>query len=115
MISISMTTINTNGNVLFEENSKTNLGLVEARVSRTATLDGGCVITNSGVFDSDRTFNIRASFTKNNLELLEYIHENSILVLVSCLKGLFLGAISKIDSSNTNDVKIIILIKDKEF
>ena len=73
MISISTLTVKTVSNVVFEESPKSKLRDLSARVSRTATLDGGCVITHSGVTDADRTFDIRAELTEDQADALREI------------------------------------------
>lgn len=112
MIIISMTTADADGNTVLKDGDSA-LSKIEARVSRTATLDGGCVITHSGVSHSDRTFRISTTINTNQKALIEHIHRNSVLVHVSCSEGFFLGAISYIDTSTTK-LTMTILIKNKE-
>lgn len=112
MIIISMTTADPLGQVVLKDGDST-LSKIEARVSRTATLDGGCVITHSGVSHSDRTFRISTSINAKQKALIDHIHENSVLVNVSCTEGFFIGAISYIDTS-TAKLTMTILIKNKE-
>lgn len=112
MISISTTTADIMGNVILKDGDS-EFGRIEARVSRQATLDGGCVITHSGVSNADRTFNIRTKINAEQKALIEHIHENSVLVHISCQEGLFLGAISSIDTSRPT-LQMTILIKSKE-
>ena len=112
MIIISMTTADADGFVAVGDGDSA-ISKIEARVSRTATVDGGCVITHSGVSHSDRTFRISTSINTNQKALIEHIHENSVLVHISCSEGFFLGAISYIDTS-TAKLTMTILIKNKE-
>lgn len=112
MIGISMTTADTRGHVELDDGNS-EFGKIEARVSRQATLDGGSVITHSGVSNSDRTFKIKTKINAAQKTVIEHIHENSVLVNISCAEGFFLGAISSIDTS-TPGLKMTILIKSKE-
>lgn len=112
MISISMTVADSLGNIILKK-GKSRFGKIAARISRQATLDGGCVITHSGVSQSDRQFDIETQIDTGQKVIVEYIHENSVLVNVSCSEGFFLGAISYIDTSSPV-LKMTILIKSKE-
>ena len=107
-----MTTADLFGQVALKEGDS-ELSQIKARVSRQATLDGGCVITHSGVSPGDRTFRIKTAISFDQKALIEHIHENSVLVNVSCSEGFFLGAISYIDTS-TPKLTMTILIKTKE-
>lgn len=108
MISLSMISADTNGFLVFDED-KADIYDLDTRVSRQATLDGGCVIVNSGLWDSDRTLDITANFSEVQRETIEYIQRNAVYVHFSCVEGFFLGAISK--STRT---KLTVLIKSKE-
>ena len=112
MISISMTTADLMGHVELDDGAS-ELGKIDARVSRQATLDGGAVITHSGVSHGDRTFKIKTKINARQKAAIEYIQANSVLVLVSCSEGLFLGSISSIDTSKPT-LNMTILIKSKE-
>jgi len=112
MIIISMTTADPLGQVALKEGDS-ELSQIEARVSRQATLDGGCVITHSGVSHGDRTFRIKTKINAYQKAAIEHINANSVLVNISCSEGLFLGAISYLDTS-TSKITMTILIKNKE-
>lgn len=112
MMSISMITSDAQGTVVFKEGTST-FGEQPARVSRQATLDGGAVIVHSGVSHGDRTFKINTKINAEQKALIEHIHQNSTLVLISCTEGLFLGAISTINTNN-GTLTATILIKSKE-
>lgn len=111
MISISMVTADSNGNVVIKK-GKSSFGQIAARVSRVATLDGGVVITHSGVVHGDRTFRISTTINTEQKTAIEYINENSTFVMISCSEGLFLGAISSIDTS-TPELTMSFLAKEK--
>ncbi len=64
------------------------------RISRVATLDGGCVISNNGITDSDRTFKFTAKKVPEDVRLSLWVFfQNETLVLLSCPEGVFSGHI----------------------
>lgn len=114
MISISTLNFDSTGNVIIDEDEwNSRLAELSPRLSRQATLDGGCSISNSGLSHSDRTFKVRATIDSDQKALLDYIASNATLVQISCSEGFFLGAVSYIDTS-TQRLTMDILIKSKE-
>jgi len=59
------------------------------RVSRTATLDGDSVITDSGYTDSDRVIEIRANVTAAQEATIQYLLETYSLLSVSTPDGCY--------------------------
>lgn len=112
MIGISMITSDTLGHVELDDGDNV-LSSITARVSRQATLDGGAVITHSGISQGDRTFKIKTDINAEQRALIEHIYENAVLVNVSCSEGFFQGSISSVDTSTPN-LTMTILIKDRE-
>jgi len=112
MISISTLTPQTVSSVIFDEGPKSKLRELTARVSRTGTLDGECVITHSGVTDADRTLDIRAELTEDEAADLQEIHENNLFLMLSCKRGLFYGAIDTCNISN-GDLRMKFLVQEK--
>ncbi len=113
MISISSITENLSGNVLFNNTEECSFQKNTSRVSRSATLDGGSVISNYGVTDGDRVFSLNVSITENQYSKLKNIFSVSPLVLISCSEGIFFGALQYF--SVKNDVLTgKILIQNKE-
>lgn len=106
-----MITADVNGHVILE-NGDSQLNYIQSRSSRVATLDGGCVITHSGVSQGDRVFKISTKIDEYQKSLIEHIHENSNLVNVSCSDGFFIGAISSIDTSKPS-ISMTIMIKER--
>lgn len=113
MLSISMTTADILGNVIINSIAFSDIDNIKTRMSRSATLDGGAVIVNSGVSQGDRTFQISEKVPRGDAEKVKYIQENSVSVLCSTKEGLFLGAISETDYTN-GTLKTTILIKEKD-
>jgi hypothetical protein len=81
----------------FEENAdKSNIYDASARVSRTATLDGGVAITHSGMVHGDRTILAYAFVDSATEATLKSIHETDTLVYLSCKEGYFSGVIERL-------------------
>jgi hypothetical protein len=113
MLSISMTTADILGNVIINSIAFSDIDKIQSRISRSATLDGGVVIVNSGTIHGDRTFQISEKVSRSVAEKIKYIQENSVSILCSTREGLFLGVISETDYTN-GTLKTTILIKNKE-
>jgi hypothetical protein len=83
------------------------------RVSRTATLDGGCVITDGGYTDSDRTLTVsESSPSLASLEFARHVCANCPLVWVCAPDGCYLGVPDRFAVSN-GALKISILIQER--
>ena len=83
------------------------------RISRVATLDGGCVISNNGITDSDRTFKFTARQVPEDVRLsLWAFFQNETLVLLSCPEGVFSGYLEKVKIQNS-DVAVFFLVYEK--
>jgi hypothetical protein len=113
MISFSATTVSDPGNVVIYESSASDLGSKTARVTRTATLDGGVYINHSGVTDGDRTLRIKGRITETQALALTALYENHTSVLVSMHDGIYTGAISALSTQNGNLI-MTYLIEQKE-
>lgn len=111
MISISTVEAATPGHVELDDGDS-EFGRIPARASRTATLDGGCVITHYGVTDADRTFNINTVIDETQKTIIESIHVGAISAYLSCKDGFFLGTISTIDTSTPN-FSMTFLVKER--
>jgi hypothetical protein len=82
-----------------------------ARVSRYATLDGGCVIDHKGFSDGDRTLDIRAQWTQAQAEILWEIFREETFINVSTSEGFFYGVIETMNDENGNG-RLTILVKE---
>lgn len=114
MISISTITTSDTGNVIINESISSDTGNKTARVTRTATLDGGVYINHSGYTDGDRTLRINGRISSDKAIILSNIFENYTSNLISFKDGLFLGAISDLSTKN-GKLTMTFLIKQKEF
>lgn len=113
MISISTITADTSGSVIFKELPGSKLFDKEARVSRTATLDGGVYINHSGYADGDRTLRLLARVTEASWAAITHIFETAALVMVSMSDGVYTAAIESLQRDGTK-ITLNILINDKE-
>lgn len=83
------------------------------RVSRVATLDGGCSVYDTGYSDSDRTITIhQPSPSRACLEFAAHITSNCPYVIVSTPEGAFRGVPDNYRVVNS-ELKIDILITER--
>jgi len=113
MISITTKIYDLNGEVNINQDPDSDLYKNSRRVSRTPTLDGGCVITDQGFSHGDRTLTI----TKKNIspfkaERVWYLFKTYSLIQVSFHDGCFIGAIQD-TRLNEGNLQMKILIKEK--
>jgi len=67
------------------------------RLSRTATLDGGAVITDGGVTDADRSFDFTTTQVQEDTrETLWEMFQSQGLVHLSCPEGVFSGYLQRV-------------------
>lgn len=112
MISLNYVDSNANGSVTLEEKTDSTIKDLVARVTRTATLDGGCVITNNGISDSDRSLTVRADISEAVEALLDAMLENETLIHVATPIGYFTAHIRRATTDN-GELTLEIYIKEK--
>ena len=67
------------------------------RLSRTATLDGGAVITDGGVTDADRSMEFTTTQApEDTRETLWVMFQSQDLVHLSCPEGVFAGYLQRV-------------------
>lgn len=83
------------------------------RLSKTATLDGGSVIVDSGFSDSDRSFSFEfADIGPTSRDALWEMFQEESLVYLSCPEGVFSGVLESVDIENsTGKLKFSVLEK----
>lgn len=113
MVIITKTTQATNSYIKIKELPDSDLYSAQARVSRSATLDGGSVVDHLGFVEGDRTMQVHGLLTKSEVAKLYEIFQNELLVGLACEDGYFVGAISAM-VRKAGDVKFTFLVKDKE-
>jgi len=110
MISATLTSVDSGDSISFEINPIQETRT--RRVSRSATLDGGSVITDGGFSDSDRTLPIECVYPYQGMDDdLAAIAETGYSRL-SLPNGLFLGVIESIDAS-ADSVSFSFLVSEK--
>ena len=100
---ISFSTINA-GDFLFLDTNTAPPREGSRRLSRTATLDGGAVITDGGVTDADRSFDFSAIQVPEGCsgKTLWEMFQNQDLVRLFCPEGVLLGYIHKVKITDSS-------------
>lgn len=111
MIGLSSILADSSGAITFETMAATVLKDTTRRVSRTKTLDGGCVIVDGGFSDGDRTFSIVTKYDETVADTIDYLHQNKTLIYVVADENIYSGAIASL--SIKTDIKLQILVKEK--
>jgi hypothetical protein len=101
-ICISSPTYDLSGSVwLTVDPAVTKFEECQRRVSRTATLDGGCLIFDNGFSDSDRTIPIGfLDMTNAQEDSLRYLFQTYPLLCLAIPSGFLLGAIERMTVDN---------------
>jgi len=112
IISLAAYLFDWEGDYLVEADQDSTLSHVGRRVSRSATLDGGCVIVDNGYTASDATFTLIVSDIDNitRLGILGMIQRHSLLV-AAFDNNVFLGAVETVE--DTRKLKIRFLVKQQ--
>ena len=110
MVVLTTPTFDPDGRVVITESGNSRLGDVSRRVMRTATLDGGAVLSDFGYSDADRTIVVVANMAvgvRLRLQRLMRLYNN--LVLTSH-EGIFTGTLSSISVVNgKTKIKYLVL------
>lgn len=114
LISITAINYSLTGEVLFDAAEDSDIENTTRRVGRTATLDGGCLITDGGFSDADRTFKIssKSPLPDSQVAMLRTFHQDHSLVSVALPGGVYKGVIQQFRNAN-NAVSLNILCKEK--
>ena len=75
--------------ILLREMASSKIKEYARRVSRTATLDGSSVITDSGYTDTDRTLEIRARISEAQETIIKYLLQTYTLLTVVTNEGCY--------------------------
>ena len=110
MISISTQTAS-EYSVILEEKTDSMVERFTRRVSRSSTLDGGSVYTDSGYSDTDRTITLVADVTEEQQSVLKHIIQNYALITVATKDGCFTCR-PKNFSLDNGEIRIIIWISE---
>jgi hypothetical protein len=113
MIVLSKISQAANSYIKFKELPETNLGTIDARVSRTATLDGGVVLDHMGFVEGDRTMQISTNLAETEAAALWAMAKTELLLGLACEDGYFTGAISSM-VRKAGVISFTFLVKNKE-
>lgn len=112
MIGIATIAYDVEGDLTFVETIDSKLDDVTARVSVTATLDGGGIISHYGFSDSDRQFEIKAYLEQTEASRVKWIFEAHKYIYIATRVGLFKAAISRL-WENLGLITMNVLIEQK--
>jgi hypothetical protein len=113
MISITTLVHDLKGFLILHADASSELKSNRRRVSRTATLDGGCSITDQGYSDADRTFQVRKDgISRADADRIWYLFRTYSLVNVCIEDGAFRAAIQDVNLAEGN-LRTKILIQEK--
>lgn len=110
MISISTTSASTN-QLILNEKLLSSPETQTARISRSKTLDGGCVIVNNGMRDADRTFDYSVRTSQTNCNIMNYLFRNETLISIANDTGVF-HAVFETFRNNDGLLEMTFLVKE---
>lgn len=100
MITLSAPTAYLGGTIAIPDQKKSIVNEITARVTTTATLDGGSVVVNSGVSDTDRMIRIKSTINRDIETMLWYMLKN-FSSLIFCVESVcYLAAIKSLKTDN---------------
>ena len=111
MISLTKITQAPGQEIIIREDPTSKIKDAIARVTRSATTDGGAIIDHQGYADGDRTFDILASVEQTVEDSLWSFFQNETFVNISTRDGFFYGVISAM-RINYGKLKMTLLIKE---
>lgn len=110
MIFATLTSIDTGDSITLEINPIQETRT--RRVSRSATLDGGAVITDGGFSDADRTLPVECVYPYQGMDDDIESIANAGYSRLSVPNGVFLGVVESIDSS-AESVSFSFMVSEK--
>lgn len=111
MIAISKITQDSSGALVLDELPRSKMYDGRARVSRSATLDGGVVIDHQGYVAGDRIISLKVELSQTDEATLKTLFENETLIYVATVDGFFSAAIESL-SGNGGVLDVTILLKE---
>ena len=108
IVGLSTQTYNIEGDLILDyEANSTNLHKVTRRLSRTATIDGGGVVTDFGYAEIDRDF-ILVVIPKSysDLEILLNMAKNYGSLLLTTIEGAFKVSVEQIETTGGGSVTL---------
>lgn len=89
------------------------LDSIERRVSRTATLDGGAVLLDSGYAEADRTLTLQAQVSTDAHDNLQRLVSQHPEFTLSFRGGCYLGAVQRYQLQPNNIARLTFLVTRK--
>ncbi len=113
MIALSTITFSLTGHLILQESSASIFSDLSRRVSKTATLDGGVLLTDLGYSEGDREFKLEL-LTEDSTSILalKRLVEAYSLLYLSCKEGVYKGVIANL-KYDTYPVTFNFSIKDR--
>lgn len=112
MISISTVTANINCPVIMETEALSPPESLTPRMTRTPTLDGGCVIVHNGFQDADRVMEFQADLSEAEALNLKNIVLTETYLTLACADGFFSGVVENFED-NKGRVKFRFWVKER--
>lgn len=113
MISIAKITADIDGVLTLRNYQDTGDYKNTARISRTATLDGGSHFSHFGVTDTDRNFEALCRVSPSEFVKLKSLFEASTAIRISFWEGSFLGYIYRLSVGRDGKATIIFYFSEK--
>lgn len=110
-IGIKNTTQDPGSAVLIRDDSRSEIKVSKARVTRTATLDLGAVIDNQGYAAGDRVIRIVSEVSEAVEAKLWDLYKNNLYLLVSTRDGIFYGSVDEMNVDR-GQLSMIFLVKE---
>lgn len=109
-VTISPASFSTTGPLVLTRVESDGTHAASRRVSRTATLDGGVVLTDGGFTHGDRTLNLtHVAATEAEVALARTLCAGFATVTVATPEGLFGGALESVDYTQ-GDLTLTVLV-----
>jgi hypothetical protein len=113
IVSISTLEFDIHGSVAFGVGEDSDLMQNSRRITRRATLDGGCSIVDQGFSHGDRKLDIRTtSITRDEFDVLWHIFKTYSIINVALKEGCFRAAIQSV-RKHRDTTTLLILVKEK--
>lgn len=112
MIGLASQVFDLNGAVVLKRTEESDVATVERRMSRTATLDGGAVITDGGYSPGDKTLRIIAeNVSRDEFDAVAYLVKTYSQVVVSTETGCYVGGLERLSISD-GKLQVTVLVTE---
>ena len=111
MIGIQKVSQDSGSAIVIKEDVGSDIYDVQARASRTATLDGGAIVEHYGYTASDLTLRVSTRTTAEQEAAIRTMFENETFVLITTKTGAYYGVISSLRALN-GILSMTLLVKE---